>query len=303
MPTSDAKLLKRLHYLTLVAQRSGYPSLIAPRPAGASVGSPKSAWLRDYSPGDDYRHVDWNWCARHDELMIRTPDTFDDRPVYVLLDCSPSMAVGRPQKLEVARQVTAAIGYLATKDLGRFSVTTFADGILGDGPTIRQPSHLGKLLRFLRQLSAEALPQGTRTDLARTADRFVGRYRRHGPVVVVSDLYDRDGFRRGFDILRSRGYEPRLVQIIDPTEAEPAILGDTEFFDVEAATCRRVTVTERAVVRYMEIYRVFLDSVRDYCSRCAIPCMQIRTDTPEESVLLEILGGRAIGTSRAMGAT
>lgn len=285
MANSHGELLKRLHYLTLVARRCGRPALIAPRRERLSVG------LRDYAPGDDYRHIDWNRCARHDELMTRTVDTFDDRPVYVLLDCSPSMEVGRPRKLDVARRITTAIGYLAVQDLSRFSVTTFADGILADGPTIRQTSCLGKLLRFLGQLS----PQGTRTDLARTAERFVRRYQRHGPVVVISDLYDRDGFQRGFDILRGHGYEPRLVQITDRSEAKPAILGDVELFDIEAATGQRVTVTEHAAARYVEIYRAFLDSVRDYCSRSSIPCIQIGTDTPEESVLLEILGGRAVG--------
>ncbi|MEE8452960.1 MAG: DUF58 domain-containing protein [Thermoguttaceae bacterium] len=287
MPTSHAELLKRLHYLTLVAGQSHGPSLIGPRQKKLSVG------LRDYSPGDDYRHVDWNRCARHDELMTRTFDPFDDRPIYVLLDCSPSMEVGQPSKLEVARQITTAIGYLATKDLSRFSVTTFADGILGDGPTIRDPSRLGKLLRFLGQLA----PQGTGTDLERTAEHFVHRYQRHGPVVVVSDLYDRDGFRRGFDILRGHGYEPRLVQIIDPAEAKPTFLGDVELLDMEAASGQQATITERSVGRYVEIYAAFLDSVRDYCSRCSIPCMQITTDTPKQSVLLEILGGRPVGAT------
>ncbi len=122
------------------------------------------------------------------------------------------------------------------------------------------------------------------------AESFVRRYQRHGPVVVISDLYDRRGFRHALDVLRCRGYEPRVVQIHDPREAEPEFLGDVELFDVEAETARQVTVTERAVRRYRELFARFRRSVRDYCARYAIDCLQIASDAPENEVLSKVLG-------------
>jgi len=253
----DPQLLKRLHSLSLAAGRAGGSSLVA-APPKKQPGGTEAAGLRDYAPGDDYRHVDWTRCARHDELLTRTFRPAEDLHVYILLDCSPSMGLGDPAKFELARRVAAVLGYVALGDLARLSVVAFSGGIVAELPPIRHKTRIFKLLRFLRELRL----QGTRTDLKRTARAFVGRYQRHGPAVVISDLYDPCGFQPGLDILRCRGYPPRLVQIHEPREARPDLLGDLELLDVEAETARRTTITGRAARRYQEVFAQFQGSVR-----------------------------------------
>ena len=81
-------------------------------------------------------------------------------------------------------------------------------------------------------------------------------------MVVISDLYDADGFQRGFDLLRFHGYDPRLVQIIDPADADTALLGDVELIDVESQAGVRATITERTVRRYRQLVAEFHESVR-----------------------------------------
>ena len=286
MAIFDAELLRRFRYLSLAARRSAARSLVAPTQRRRPGGGAESGGLRDYVPGDDYRSIDWTRCARHDELLSRTFDAAVDLHVYVLLDCSPSMGQGSPAKFRLARRIVAALGYAAVTNLDRLSVAALSDRVVADLPPIRQPARLPGLFRFLEQLSLS----GAQTDLKQTAESFVRRYQRHGPVVVISDLYDRRGFRHALDVLRHRGYEPRVVQIHDPLEAEPEFLGDVELFDVEAETARRVTVSERAVRRYRELFARFRRSVRDYCSRHAIDCLQIASDAPENDVLSKVLG-------------
>lgn len=286
MAMFDPQWLKRLHSLSLAAGRSGGVSLVAAPPKKLPGGGTEAAGLRDYAPGDDYRHVDWTRCARHDELLTRTFRPAEDLHVYILLDCSPSMGLGDPAKFELARQIAAVLGYAALGDLARLSVAAFSGGIVAELPPIRHKTRIFKLLRFLRELPLE----GTRTDLKRTAEGFVGRYQRHGPAVVISDLYDPRGFQPGLDILRHRGYPPRLVQIHEPREARPDLLGDLELFDVEAETARRTTITERAARRYEEVFAQFQRSVRGYCAGHGIACVQVASDTPEDEVLLKVLG-------------
>ena len=284
----DSELLKRFEYLSLVARRSGGRSLVArPRKKLPGGGTEVSA-LRDYAPGDDFRYVDWTWCARRDELLTKTFEGDEDRRVYVLLDCSPSMGLGRPAKFQLARQIAAVLGYAALANLDCLSVMAFAGRVVAHQPPIRHRGRFAELLRFLNRLPL----QGTQTDLARAAESFVRGCRRQGPVVVISDLYDRNGFQRGFDVLRYHGYEPRLVQIHETREIEPGLLGDLELVDVETGTGRRVTVTQRAAGRYKTLVAEFRDSVRSYCAKHGIACMQIASDAPEEAVLLEVLGGR-----------
>jgi uncharacterized protein (DUF58 family) len=292
----DLQWLKRLHHLSRAAGRAGGVSLVAPCREDLSGGAGAPVGLRDYAPGDDYRQIDWVRCARHDELLSKTLRPVEDLHVYILLDCSPSMGLGNPAKFDLARQVAAALGYAALADLARLSVAAFCDRIVAQLPPIRHETRIFKLLRFLRQLPL----QGTRTDLKRAAEGFVGRYQRHGPVVVISDLYDSSGFQPGLDCLRRRGYEPRLVQIHAPCEAQPDLLGDVELRDVETQAARPVTVTERALRRYQGLFAEFQQSVRSYSARHGLACVQIATDAPGHEVLLKVLGGGGRGWRRGL---
>lgn len=279
----DSRLLKRLRYLSLLARRAGGRSLFdAPGSKSEAVA------LRDYAPGDDYRHVDWTLCARRDELMTRKFPANEDRHVYVLLDCSRSMGLGQPSKFDLARQVAAALGYAALTELSCLSLTGFSDGLVAENLPMRGAGRTAKLLGLLNRMELH----GDRTDLTRTAKSFVRRYQRHGPVVIISDLYDPDGFEPGLNVLRDRGYEPRIVQIHAPAEADPRFVGEVELFDVESQAVRRVLVTERVARRYREAYARFQRSVRQYCVRHGVACMQVVSDAAVDDVVLTVLGGQ-----------
>ena len=105
---------------------------------------------------------------------------------------------GRPAKFQLARQIAAALGYVSLMRRDRLVVAAFSDGLAADLPPLRHPSRILRLLRFLEELS----PRGTRTNLLHAIETFVRRPQRSGPVVVISDLYDADGFQHGFDLLR-----------------------------------------------------------------------------------------------------
>ena len=92
---------------------------------------------REYTPGDDFRYLDWNVFARHDELLLKRFQEEEDLHVYLLLDCSRSMAFGDPPKFDYARQVAAALGYIALADLDRVAVVAFAGDIVADFPLTR----------------------------------------------------------------------------------------------------------------------------------------------------------------------
>jgi uncharacterized protein (DUF58 family) len=241
---------------------------------------------RDYSPGDDFHSIDWTLCARRDELYVKLYEGHADRDVHLLIDCSPSMGLGQPSKLDVARQVAAALGYASMSRLDRLTVVAFADGLVASMPPLRHESRAPRLFRFLEGLT----PLGAKTDLARAAKTFVGRPQRRGPVVVISDLYDIEGWSRGLDLLRFHGYDPRVVQIINPADVDTPVLGDVEIVDSESQTSVRATVTERSVRRYRELLADFNESVRAYCRRKAVAHVVVACDTPKDEVYRRVLG-------------
>ena len=184
-------------------------------------------------------------------MYVKLYEGHADRDLHLLLDCSPSMGLGRPAKFQLARQVAAALGYVSLCRLDRLMVAAYADGLVAGLPPLRHESRVLRLLRFLEGLSCRAgvpalagsgdtcrlkaeLQRGT--NLLRAVETFVRRPQRQGPVIVISDLYDAEGFQRGCDLLRFYGYDPRLVQIVDPADGDSSLLGDVELVDVRIAT-------------------------------------------------------------------
>ena len=109
--------------------RCAIGGLLADRGDAESLGAEGWPRHRDYSPGDDFRWIDWSVCARHDELISRYRPAGEDRGVTILVDCSRSMSVGEPKKFDAARRGAAALGAMA---LGRFPLRDRGDVCRGD---------------------------------------------------------------------------------------------------------------------------------------------------------------------------
>lgn len=286
MPLFDSEFLKKLEYLSLISKRVFRGSLMAQRRTMQLGSGLEFADHREYNPGDDYRYLDWNLFARHDQLLLKRFQEEEDLHVYFLVDCSRSMAFGDPPKFDFARRVAAALAYIALADLDRIAVTAFADDVVDDYPLTRGKGRILSLLKFFENLPAS----GQDTNLERVATGFVHRDQRRGLVVIVSDLYDPNGFERGLDILRHRRYEPHVVQVYDKYEKEPAdLLGDVEMWDVESGTSRKVTVTEKNLKQYRQLFEEFQQQVQSYCNRHSLGCTRTSTEIPFDELILRMM--------------
>jgi uncharacterized protein (DUF58 family) len=289
MALFDSDFLKKLEYLSLVSRRVFRGQLLAQRRTMQLGGGIEFADHREYTPGDDFRYLDWNVFARHDELLLKRFQEEEDLHVYILLDCSRSMAFGDPPKFDYARQVAAALGYIALADLDRVAVVAFAGDIVADFPLTRGKARILGLLKFLEGIET----QGAMTDLGRMARNFVHRGQRRGLAVVISDLFDPNGFERGLDLLRHHRYEPHLVQVFDRREADPNLKGDVELLDVETGTIQKVTITERNLRQYRKIFTDYIESVTRYCNTYGIGGTRSSTEVPFDELLLRMM--RAAG--------
>ena len=285
MPLFDTGFLTKLEYLSLISRRVFRGSLLAQRRTMQRGGGVEFSDHRDYTPGDDFRYLDWNVYARHGHLLLKRFQEEEDLHVYLFLDCSRSMGFGSPPKFDLARQVTAALAYIALADLDRVSVIAYADRILGSFPLTRGKARILSLLQFLERIELA----GTDTDLAATATNFVHRDQRRGLVVIVSDLFDPKGYARGLDILRHRGYEPHVVQLYDPKEADPKLLGDVELQDIENESLRKVTITERNLREYQRVFAEFQQSIQRYCRTYGIGCSQTDNQVTFDDLILRMM--------------
>src|SRR6186713_3413162 len=171
MPLFDSDFLSKLEYLSLVSRRIFRGSLLAQRRTMQFGGGIEFAEHREYSAGDDLRYLDWNIYARHGDLLLKRFQEEEDLHVYFLLDCSRSMGFGNPPKFDLARQVTAALAYIALADLDRVAVLAFSQGVVAEFPLTRGKARILPLMRFLEGLEVA----GEDTNLAKATRELVHR--------------------------------------------------------------------------------------------------------------------------------
>src|SRR5438034_11735446 len=107
------ELLCRLEQFQLLAQRRAKSSLKGERRSKARGQSVEFAEYRNYVAGDDFRYLDWNLYGRLDRLFLKLYEEERELPVRVALDAGESTTFREPRKVDFARPVAAAEGYVA----------------------------------------------------------------------------------------------------------------------------------------------------------------------------------------------
>lgn len=285
MPLFDTQFLQQLEYLSLVSKRLFRGELLAQKRSKQLGGGIEFADHREYVPGDDFRHVDWNLYARHEELLLKRFQEEQDLHVYILLDASRSMSTGSPSKFDLARRLAGALAYIALADLDRVCLVTFAQGVVAEFPLTRGKARALSLLNFLESQT----PDGAATNLTDMVTAFVHRTSRPGLALVISDFFDANGFEPAIDKLRHHQFEPRLIQVLDARDADPQILGDIELLDVETQELRKITVTERQLERYRERFADYVRSIERYCLHYGINLTTAHTSDSFEDLVMNMM--------------
>src|ERR1700751_801177 len=121
------ELLRRLEQFQLLAARRAKSAPRGERRSRARGQSVEFADYRSYVPGDDFRYLDWNLYGRLERLFLKLYEEERELPIRIFLDASESMAFGEPRKFDFARQVAAAMGYVALCGFDRVSVIPFPE--------------------------------------------------------------------------------------------------------------------------------------------------------------------------------
>jgi uncharacterized protein (DUF58 family) len=239
----------------------------------------------DYTSGDDFRYIDWQVCARHDELVTRQYRGSEDRIVYLLVDCSASMDLGSPRKFDVSRQLAGALAYMALANMDRVCVLGISNRVIADSSFVRGKRRCGRLYRFLDRLPIDR----TGVSLTGAVESFVQNRPQRGTTVVLSDFFDPGGFEPAIDLLAQRGFPPFLLQVVDRSEADPDVSGNVQLIDAFTGRSRKAYLEEIDLANYRRVFSEFSAACRRYCGRRRIGIIQTRTDAPLQESILRVI--------------
>ncbi|CAN5454944.1 DUF58 domain-containing protein [soil metagenome] len=239
---------------------------------------------REYSDGDDLRHLDWNVLARLDSTVMRTYQDEEDLAVHVLLDVSPSMDFGDPTKLEQARNLASTFGYVALN--GGDAVQAKALGIRSNaGRILRGRASYPRLSNALESFKA---PETTQETLSVALRSFAATTSRTGIVLILSDGLDPD-VANAVKILGGRGHEVWFLQILSPVEIDPDLEGDLRLIDGEGGTPREITANSYVLKEYKTRLTAHNTGLADAARRVGGRYALISADQNFEDLLKNVL--------------
>ena len=299
-PLLTPELLRRLEQFQLLAARRAKSSARGERRSRARGQSVEFADHRTYVQGDDFRYLDWNLYGRLERLFLKLYEEERELPVRIFLDASESMTFGEPRKFDFARQVAAAIGYVALSGFDRVTVAPFPALVREPGadPALRaaEAAARGALravrgkkstLQFFQNLSA--LTAGGVANLNETLRRGALEARQAGLAVVLSDFLDPAGYETGLTALVGRGFQVDVVQILAPEELSPSTFGDLRLVDSETGAAQEVTFGRYRMKAYQQTVQNFIQRLREFCQARGISFFTVSSKTPLQELLLRQL--------------
>jgi uncharacterized protein (DUF58 family) len=300
----DETTLRRLEQLALVADQVRVGRMKGNRRSRKRGASIEFADYRNYSQGDDLRRLDWNIFARLGQPLIKLTEEEEDLAVHLLVDTSSSMdwppepdGDRGGNKLLYALRLAGGLGHLALSSGDQLAVTLFdATSARSWGP-FRGGQNSYRLLAFLeahydRLAAWKGSPRHTALDPA--LRDYALRAARPGLSFVLTDLLAPGSGRAGLHALSSRGYEPALIHLLSPDEAQPELTGDLKLVDAETGETIEVSIDPAAVESYLERLKAMRDEMGTFCRSRAIHYVPVVTSTPWDDLILRTLRERSV---------
>jgi uncharacterized protein (DUF58 family) len=285
----DPLTLAKIRGLELRARLvvEGYLSGMHPSPYhGFSV---EFAQHREYSPGDDIKHVDWKVFGRTERYFLKQYEDETNLVTWLLLDVSDSMAYGSTptSKYDFAALVAASLAYLILHQQDSVGLATFDDKIRKLLRPTSQPSHLKEIIKVLN-----LGPDRAKTRMAPIFHDFAERIVRRGLVIILSDFFDDPAeLAAGLQHLRHKRQEVVLFHVLDGAELDFPFQEATLFRGLEGQP--ELLTDPRSLRRgYLAELNTFLTDLKQMCRDHNMDYVPLRTDQSPGLALSSYLAHR-----------
>lgn len=245
---------------------------------------------REYTAGDDLRHVDWKVWAKQDRLYVKQYEEDSNLRAAMLVDVSASMRYGSGPmtKRDYAATIAVSLSYLLLSQQDATGCLAFDESVRDAVPQRTQRTHLDAIIRTL-----ETSRPRKKTDISQILKHALGAYPKRGMMVLISDLLvDADSLIDGLQMLKTRGHDVIVFHVMDDDELDFPFKGPTRFEGLESLD--HITCNPRALRDdYLKALNQHLDKIRRGCAQRGISYSLFRTSQPLNSALAAFLNERS----------
>lgn len=244
---------------------------------------------KEYSPGNEIKHIDWKVLAKTDKYYIKQFEEETNLKCYLFIDSSGSMGYKSTgiSKCEYAATLTASLAYLLLKQSDLVGLISFSDRVLQYIPPRSRLTHLHALLNALT-----ALKTAGKSDTGAILNEFVEKIGRRSLIIIISDFFDdTKKIIHQLKYFLFKKNEVILFHILDPYELTFPFETITFFESLEDE--RRILADPKSVKeQYLSGMNHFIERFRQSCFENHIDYCLIDSSTPLDQALIRFLARR-----------
>ena len=234
----ETDFLRHLHRLSLIINKRVASNYIGQR---GSIHGGQGLIFKDhrsYTPGDDFRAIDWKVYGRTDRLHVKRREEERNLTVHVILDFSSSMNFGSKalKKFEYASMLGIGFAYMALKNNERFVLSTFSDTLDRFKPR-RGKKQLVTILDYLRTKKPEG--ESKFEESLKQYAKFIDS--RSMIVIISYFLYEPEQVRRA--LFGFKNNTIKLIQVLDEIEIGMDLNGEFNLKDSETNNTLRTFIS------------------------------------------------------------
>jgi uncharacterized protein (DUF58 family) len=252
---------------------------------------------RQYTAGDDVRHIDWKLYGKTDKYYLKRYEQETNLVCNLVIDTSESMKYGSGarSKLDYTRELAAVLAYLILHQQDSVGAAFFEHKLRYMVPPSGQASHLNQILHLL----AVCQPANVASKIGPVLDELAVRWTKRSLVFIMSDCFDDvEPLLSGLKHLKHRRHELVLLHVLDPAELDFPFKDVTLFKGLESLP--ESLVEPRAIRKaYRDEFEKFRREVEIGCRSADVDYQLVRTDEPIDRFLTRFLSTRASRRSLA----
>ncbi len=237
-----------------------------------------------YTPGEDFRSIDWRVFGRTDKLYIKRYEEERNLAVHIILDFSASMGFGTTMtKAEFASMVGVGFAYLALKNNERFVLSTFSDSL----EFFKARKGRGQLASMVEFLNTKK-PKGL-TKLEQSLGGYKKLINSRSYIVIMSDfLYSVEDIRKALFLFKH--HKVVLIQVLDKIERNLDLEGDFKLKDLETNEVLRTYINPFARKQYTNMLDEHVEKIHQICTEVGAQFYSANTGQNVFDVFFDVLG-------------
>lgn len=276
--------MSKLQKILVRARRQVFSEMVGNNPSIFQGEGYDFIELREYMPGDDIRHIDWNITAKMQQPFIKIFREERELNVVIASVLNGSVHFGSKKfKQETIAEIVALLSFSTLKNGDLLSSYIFTDAMISNSKPSKKLQQVQKNVDAV--LSFDALNK--KVDFKVIADTLYKRLRRKSLILVVGDFFEIPDFK-----LLAKKHEVIAVIVRDHLEEKPPVMGYSSLVDPESGSTLEGDFNKSSVEAYAARVQAHDHKLYEAFRKHQVRFTKIYTDSIASVELRRLFEGR-----------